>query len=320
MVSRYVTSGFARWGKFGLLLGSLLLVAAAPVERRVPPPTWDEVPPGIFFTDAFEQGLVGTPNVQRSPAVSSSTGEDVPASESDSPKTDSSNWREVISAETIEDEIKLILARTAGFVQNASDFKARGYRQARREFSIAAMLFAIVHEYPDAIRWQQDALSARDAFAQGALRAQVGSDSVLQLAEQLRIALEDLVRGGSFSHQAAVSPAGWPEICARSPLMQRLEMADSEQLASPLASSNSFQQERTRAVHEAELVAAIAAVLRQPGMDDAADQAYCDHCEAMQQAARAIVQAVENDDYEAARQAQGKLKKSCTDCHADYRG
>lgn len=229
-------------------------------------------------------------------------------------------WREVISAGTIEDEIKSILARTKMLVQNTGDFKSQGYRQVRREFSIAAMLFAIIEGYSDSIRWQQDAASARDAFAQGALKSQVGSDLVLQLAEQLRTSLEDLVRGGSFSFAASVPAAGWKEICARSPLMQRLEVADAEQLASLLATSSSFQQDRAGVAHEAELVAAIAVVLSQSGMEDATDDDYRAYCDAMKQAARAIVKAVESDDYEAARQGQVQLKRSCADCHADYRG
>ena len=227
---------------------------------------------------------------------------------------------EVISAETIEDEIKSILAQVSALLQNASDFKSRGYRQARREFSIAAMLFAIIHEYSASIRWQQYAAGGRDAFAEAACTSQVGSDDVLQRAKQLRTSLEDLVRGGSFSYEATASTAGWDDICARSPLMQRLEVIDADQLASSLASASSFRQDRTGVAHESELVAAIAVVLLQPGMEDATDEDYRKYCEAMTQAARAIVKAVEGDDYEAARQAQVQLKRSCADCHADYRG
>lgn len=312
-----------RWGLIGLLFCPLLGAAAGPEEppeRRVPPPDWKDVPPGIFFEDAFSEGLVGTPGARPS-GDQSVPGTDRASSDRSTADSDQSpEWQQVISAEVIEDEIKSILARVSALVQNPSDFQSRGYRQVRREFSVAAMLFAIVHEYPAPIRWQQSALQARDALAQAALRAQVGSDDVLRRAEQLRTSLEDLVRGGSFASEPIASPAGWDEICARSPLMQRLEAIDEDQLSGSLASAGLFRQDRARIAHESELVAAIAVVLLQPGMEDAADEDYRNYCDSMRQAAQAIVKAVENDDYESALPAHAQLKRSCADCHADYRG
>jgi hypothetical protein len=311
------------WGLIGLWLSPFLLGAAGPAERperRVTPPDWKDVPPGIFFEDAFAEGLVGTPRTSPSADASVSNTDGASPDGTAAIRDTSADWQEVISAETIEDEIKSILMRVSALVRNASDFKSRGYRQVRREFSIAAMLFAIIHEYPAPVRWQQHAAQARDAFAQAAIRAQVGSDTVLQQAEQLRTSLEDLVRGGSFALQPAASPAGWDHVCARSPLMQHLEVIDADQLATSLASTSSFRQDRSRIAHESELVAAIAVVLLQSGMEDATDDDYREYCDAMRQAARAIGKAVDDDDYEAARQAQVQLKRSCTDCHADYRG
>ncbi len=310
-------------GLIGVMLGSELLSAAAPSPsppRRAQPPTWKDLPSGIFFEDAFEQGLVGLPASRSSgtPSVAeSSDSTDIRPAASDAA---AAVWTGLISAETIEDEIKAILGRINRLVANPGDFKTRGYREARREFAVAAMLFAIIDEYPQTVRWKADAVAARDAFAQAAIRSQVGSDAVFRQASQLSIALQDLVRGGSFSPQASVQPQDWSEICPRPALMQRLEQSVTEQLSSWIATPDQFRQQKPRVIRESQISAAIAHVLWQEGMEDSSDEDYRGYCQAMLRAAEQLMQAAVEERYEAARQAEGGLRRSCADCHGDYRG
>jgi hypothetical protein len=308
----------SRWLIIWPLLWAVALPGEGP-ERRARPPKWTNVPPGIFFEDAFREGLSG-PRPRR-PATGGDSAptepdQDEPASAS---SKESPGWSETISADTIEDEIKAILGRINELVANAGQFKEQGYRQARREYTIAAMLFAIIDGYEDTVRWKPHASAARDSFAQAAVRAKVGSDAVYQQAQQLQISLQDLVRGGGFAGQAEASSTSWSEVCQRGPLMQRLQVAQGEKLSSWLTSANQFQSQPRRILHEAHLVAAMAEVLMRESMEDAADDDYREFCRAMKQAAQEISRAVEQSSYESARQSEADLRRSCDDCHATYR-
>ena len=285
--------------------------------RGTPRPrrTWKQVPAGIFFDDAFQQGLTGEP---RRPSAEAPAAPQDPAP-SAAASAQGMAWAESISAAAIEDELKASLGRLDGLLAQAGDFKARGYRAARREFALAAMLFAVIREYPSEVRWKNHAAAARDAFGQAALRTQVGSDAVLQQAQYLQQSLQELVRGGGFPKAAGDTPADWPQICPRAPLMQRLEMAQTERLSPALGATAPFQKSTSLLLHEAQVVAAIAQALLQPGMEDAADEDYGDYCRAMKQAAQEIQRAAEQGDYESARGAASQLQQSCADCHAAYR-
>ena len=85
------------------------------------------------------------------------------------------------------------------------------------------------------------------------------------------------------------------------------------------ASESEFKKNQDAIAHEAELVAAVAEVLLKEGMDEADDDEYQSYCEMMEKAAQEIREAVEQDDYESARRANGELKKSCDACHEIYR-
>lgn len=307
---RSVPSGWHRAFVVPLLAATVVFGAAA--ERRARAPTWKQVPAGVFFDDAFQQGLTGEP---RRPSAEAPAAPQDPAAAS----AQGMAWAESISAAAIEDELKASLGRLDGLLAQAGDFKARGYRAARREFALAAMLFAVIREYPAEVRWKNHAAAARDAFGQAALRTQVGSDAVLQQAQHLQQSLQELVRGGGFPEAAGDTPSDWPQICPRAPLMQRLEMAQIERLSPALGATAPFQKSTSLVLHEAQVVAAIAQALLQSGMEDAADEDYGDYCRAMKQAAQEIQRAAEQGDYESARGAASQLQQSCTDCHAAYR-
>ena len=71
--------------------------------------------------------------------------------------------------------------------------------------------------------------------------------------------------------------------------------------------------------HEAEIVAAIAEVLIQDGMLDGDDEDYAAFCKQLLNAAAEVAAAVRLSDSEQARQAVGRVTKSCSDCHEIYR-
>lgn len=285
--------------------------------RRAKPPRWKELPRGVFFEDAFAEGLVG----ERPPDLGQPNTNSAVVSPDSGNHGDNETlaWSKVISPETIEDEIKGIQRRLSAELANAGSFKGQGYRVARRDLTTAAMLFAIITDYDGVVRWKNHAAAMRRATAAVALRSKVGSDDLYRDAQQLDFQLGDLVRGGSVSISSVAEVTTWPQTCERSALMLRLEVSGQEFLPTALASPAAFEQHRTDIVREAELVAAMAVVLSDEEMDDAADDEYREYCEQMRSAALSIVEAVKQDNYEQARKAASDVKNSCSVCHEIYR-
>ena len=64
-------------------------------------------------------------------------------------------WSAPISAATIEDAIKSLKQQVDTEVTSLTDFKGKGHKLARRDYSVLAMLFAIAGEYDGEVRWKK---------------------------------------------------------------------------------------------------------------------------------------------------------------------
>ena len=300
------------------LTANVLLGQRADNNKRARLPDWKELPPGIFFEDAFRDGLTGPRPKVRGATNNGSSGPE--QTDADQPPVSSGfAWSQLISASTIEDEIKAIRPRVEDSVKTAGHFKGRGYLEARREFSIAAVLFAIVADYDDDVRWKKSAAVARDSMARVAANAKVGTTPVYREAKQRILDLDDLIRGSSLAGKPTQGDVEWGELFDRGPLMLRLEQSHQERLAMWLASKNEFNKQHDRIVHEAELVAMLAQVLATEGMQDADDDDYKAYCETLKKAAQDLIDSTKRNDYDAARRSAGEIHKSCGECHELYR-
>src|SRR5690606_18140200 len=103
-------------------------------------------------------------------------------------------------------------------------FAGQGYQDARREFSMLAVLFGVIHEYRDTVRWRDDAAAARERFAHVASIAKVGTIQVYQAAKNGKQDLQDMVRGETLSDRTYDRDKKWGELVDRAPLMQRMEL------------------------------------------------------------------------------------------------
>ena len=101
--------------------------------------------------------------------------------------------------------------------------------------------------------------------------------------------------------------------------MKRLEQSQQDRLSVYLASEAEFTKQKDRLIREAQLVTVMGHVLAAENMVDADDEDYADYCRRLEEAAAAIVEAARQGNYEQARQAEGEIRKSCSECHELYR-
>ncbi|MFO0883597.1 MAG: hypothetical protein U0894_05315 [Pirellulales bacterium] len=227
----------------------------------------------VFFNDAFKEALVGErpADLGKSAAVVKSN----PGGNAGTPAATSGGGgqaragRLIISSQAIEDEIKALKLKVDAAITTPSEFKGKGYRLVRRDFSMLAMLFAITGEYEGDVRWKKSAPGARDTFARTAANAKVGTDQVFAEAKLRKTELADLVGGSDpFGGKEAEVKATWNTVCDRAPLMQYLEDVYEPSLKPNLNDEPVHGQHRQSSA-EAEVFAAIAAAISKEGMEDA---------------------------------------------------
>jgi hypothetical protein len=288
-----------------------------PRRARPPAAEWDKATAGVFFPDAFSSLQGPRPAfdavVRPPPVVASAAG---PAAV---PSGMGFTWSALVSGDTLTDEIKEMQSRLGAAVTTPSTFKGGGYNEAQRAFSMIALAFGVIADHDEDVRWKKDAATARDLFARAGVNCKVGTDQSFK-ESQLRVDDLAMMMDGN-------PPAGkpdrdedfrWSQVAGRPPLMARLEAAE-KLLGAATASAGEFSKQLDVAFHEAEIVAAIAEVIRRPDFEDHDDDSYLGYAAGMRDAAVRVRDACLKKDYETARSAVGAISKSCNDCHGDYR-
>lgn len=309
-----------------LVAGSLVLgqTKGKRLIKRAEPPKVEHRPE-IFFGDAFKEGLSGPRPAnlgQSAKAVAGSSGASSTPAGGSSAAADSSGsgWSAIISAATVEDEIKALKLLVDADVTTPSDYAGKGYKAGRRDFSMLAMLFAIVGEHDGDVRWKKDAPAARDVFARTAANSKVGTQQVFNEAKLRKQELQDLVGGQSpYEGKEADPKVQWGSVCDRSPLMQHLELIFDPRVKAAVSDEGNFKSNLEKLSHDAEILSAVGAVLAKEGMADADSDEYQAFCDVLKQSGREIVEACKNKNYATASSAVSAIGKACNDCHELYR-
>ena len=279
---------------------------------------------GVYFDNLFAEGLEGERPIKLNDGDGSKVGNvaangvqpdaDVPADNEGS----GVRWSTLISRTTIEDEVKKIQRQLVADITTPAKFKS-DYLKVHQSFSILSMLFAIIREYDGDVRWKGDAALAQASFERAAANSRVGTTQAYESCKRRKQMLEDLVRGESVVGDEKVSEQiDWGQVIDRTPMMRRLQ--ESLDVTKRLtASSSELARESSAVVHEAELVTAMAMVLRQPNMSDADDDGYSAFANEMRLAASETNAAASVQDFDRTTKAASLLGQSCDNCHADWR-
>ncbi|NIP85999.1 MAG: cytochrome c [Planctomycetales bacterium] len=296
-----------------------LPAAANPrVRRSEPPQTWDPETERLFSSDPLEM-LKGTRPAAgaRPPAgPSARSGRDLPdQGSSSSPFA----WADRISGEVIADEIKAQRLTVADSVKSPAVFKGGGNRKLRDQFSVIAAMFGITAQYNADIRWKEIAPAARDSFAKAARNAKSGDDPSFRESKLRSEDLDELVRGGAVEFAEPEEKVLWSEVAERRPLMKRLKEAHESRLRPWTANQGEFDRNLSNIRHEAEILAALAEVIKQPEYEFYDDDDYIEYCDQLQREATRLVRAAREKNLAETQQAVGQISQACDACHEEFR-
>jgi hypothetical protein len=237
------------------------------------------------------------------------------------PTADGLGWKGLISPVSVEDLIKGSKLRLDKIVTSPNAFKGGGFAQARTEFSLQAVLFAVIEAYAGEVRWKNSAPLARQRFARVAANTKVGSDQVFAEAKARLLDLEDLIGGSPLTagSETTASDIDWSNLIDRVPLMQLLEWAQEQNLSKLVANETTFKDDSDAVLRYAELIAVLGKVSLAEEMPDASDADYRALAQAMIEQAAQVVLAAKTANAEQARTAAAQIGQACTNCHDNYR-
>src|SRR3954468_12103856 len=301
-----------------LFLAAAILYAKPPAQQQklALPPKWTADDLNTFFPDARTK-LVGTrPDYSKTSKIATNSG-----SSGNAPGGgNSGGWSKLVDAETIETEIK----RTAPLIAKAtappSEFKGGGYKECRRDFSVLAAIFTVSAEYDGDVRWHDASAGLRDLFARAGHNCKAASDQVFSEARQRKQDLADLIGGTRPAAAQAEAKADWAKLVDRPPLMQRMNIAHEDRLKKWLANKGEFTAHRDDARHEAQIAGTIADIIGREGYEYANDEQYAKLARELREGATDLSAAVEQGNYDQARQGSSRMTKACADCHEAFRG
>jgi hypothetical protein len=285
-----------------------------------PPPKWSEKIIGAFFPDARDKLGPGQPGAQAAaagPAAAASGDTDL----ADATATGGGfAWSKLISPATIEDLVKAQVAPLEEQTKTPSVFKGGGNHHARVNFTLAAMMFAVIQQFDGDVRWKKDAVGLRSIFGRAGANCKVGTDNSFKEAKTRSEELAELVKGGKVEVSKAEPEFKWAEVVHRPPLMTRMGKEGFSVAAKTWTSDKGeFNKNRNDLLREAQLLAVIGHVIQDESYEYGDDIEYVGYAKQLEQDALELAEAAKGSDFERAQSAAGKINKTCSTCHEGYR-
>ena len=309
-------------GSFAMLSFMVMVIPTAVAQdRRAPRPTFDSASIDRAFVSSIsdaEAASLPTQKQLRSLALElakqSADASQTPASESSD-----SLWKPLITAASIEDEVKRMKLEYDQLITTPGAFNSGGYQDARVDLTVLASLFAVILDYSGEVRWKDEAATARDVFARTAFNCKAGSTQVYNEAKLRKEDLQMLLTGTGLGGGSEEPEANdWGQIADRSPLMEYAEEVVSR-LEDDTVDTETIRGEEGKVRRDAELLAMLGEVLVREGLDEWDDEDYQKLSRGMSEQSRLIIDALDRMDYDAAESAAAEMRSRCDACHEQYR-
>jgi hypothetical protein len=156
-------------------------------------------------------------------------------------------------------------------------------------------------------------------LAKAGFNCKVGTDSSFKEAKARHEDLRQLLSGGSVTLPEAEPSAEWANVADLTELMKRMEEGGQNRITPWTSAEGDFKANQEKVLHEAQLLAVMAQVIKHPSYDYGADEAYVNHASALQQACLEVIDGARQANFDKARTGAGNMTKACANCHSDFR-
>ncbi len=229
---------------------------------------------------------------------------------------DAGPWSSDIRATTVESEVGQQIRALGKALTAAAPEQATHAAVVQ-----LAVLFRVIDEYDAKVRWKSEAGGVWKDLGSNLPPRSAWSDRQRQQAVALHDDLQKLLTNDKWP-RAAAAPAQitWQQMAPRAELMRRIEPALKEHLAIYTGQEKDPVAAREDLQHQAEIIAVLARAIQANSYEYADEQEYADYAKTLEQQAKAIAAAAAgNQDAATLGQEIKLLRKTCSDCHANFR-
>jgi len=280
-----------------------------------------KVPMDVWFDDPL--GVAGdTQSVSRTPT---GPGSKPPmghpsggTSTGGTPSGGAVDWKSLASMELLNSEVKRIRNELTVGLQSVRRYNGR-YKMIQTDGATLSAIGAIAIVHPEPVGWKENARYVRDLGT----KIEESSQKLGRKAyDATKLPYEQLVDVLSGNRPAGLPDAEptlpFSDHADRGGLMKRMDIAK-EWLKQNVQTAAVFKEQGEKIRHEASLLAVLGTVTADKSYDSADEKSYAAHARELIAAARAIVAAVDSDDFTGFTTALGRVDKKCDECHVDYR-
>ena len=303
-----------------LTTGGLIGQSRKKLRPKQPPQQWSKADLDPFFSNVFDSvgpGPPGSNGGRGTPIPIPGIPED-PGGGNNGGGGSGAGWSAIVSAQTLEDEIKTAVIQVGPAVASPTKFNTQ-HREARRIYSSVAVVFGVIADYDQDVRFKNAAAGMRDKVARAGFNSKVNTTGAFNEAKQRYLDLQDLVRGGNVALPEAETRISFAKVADRPPLMQRMDLAFEKTLKPMTSNINEFKANIDTVKREAEMLGMLAKVIQDQSYEYAEGEDYLEYCKAIEQNCKEIVDGIKLNAFEQVERAVGNIFKSCTNCHEGYR-
>lgn len=228
------------------------------------------------------------------------------------------NWKRLVDIEVLDAETKRIRNDLTAQLQSVAKYNGH-YKEIAVSGATLAAVAGIVAEHPDSVSWKKDAAIVRDLGSQIHDASKALGSPAYQATKTPYDQLVDVLDGNV---PAGIKPPEarrpFAQVANRGGLMQRMDRSF-QWLKKNVSTGAQLKKEGGRALHEAQMLAALSRVIGVGHYDSGEDAKYQGHSDELRKAAESAVAAVKSDDANAFGNAMTRVQKRCDACHADFR-
>lgn len=325
-------------------------VAASGSTRRRRDEVWvDEngqkwfgnVPMDAFFDNAYEvasnQNPVGgaavavaDANSAGEPAMSREAAEGAettaaPASDSPKPATETAtvpagedSWASLITAATIDEEVKSIRNFLNENVHSVGTFNSSMLMIPPKAAALGAIA-VIVMEHPESVSWKDDAKYIRDlAKKMNSSALQRGAKDQKRIEELYDAVDATLSRSRPADLEEPPESDSFAEVAEMRLLMMRMEEAE-KRLKTEAGNESTMGEKKAMVAHEASMMAVMAKIVAMPPYGYGDDPKFTGYANEVLKASQDIKTAAESGDFAGYESALTRVSTTCSNCHSDFK-
>lgn len=228
------------------------------------------------------------------------------------------NWKDVVSGQDLDDEVKKITNRFRANLQTLASYNS-SYLELPPHVATMAALAAIASEHPEDIRWKENAGQIRDLSASMlAEKLMRGAKSYKQVNDPF-LQISDILRGSP--------PPGLPEPAEGNDmsqfaefglLMKRLDIG-SKWLQVNVGTADALKENGEDIKHEAGVLAALATAITTEGYGFDFDDEFCGYAQGLVDGCKKMTDAVNTGSFENYQLGFSQINQACDKCHGTYK-